>query len=247
MAGSAWDATRACCVDIPASLPLRSFEDVSAAIDTGYLAVNTYLKAVRQLGPSSDISRFNGLMLNSDYRRRFLEVYPDGRFDGLLAAIDEIKTQLDEVLQSLYVAAEALAHDPKLAVDVAAGGIAMFLRRAANLSDSQNEALDARLDQVQKRLRPGFATAADVGTLPLAGMRQLTRRVMQAVSSTNLAQCHCCARDVGPRWRGGRCGVSEFARLERRVRRCGGRHGIAILGHDRSLDADELRSWGARL
>lgn len=183
MSGSAWDATRGCCVDVAASFPLQSFEAVQEAANTGVLAVDAYLQAVRRMSASRDVSRFNALMLNPDYRQRFMDAYPDGQTDGFIAAFDEILTEIDSVLQAIYLAAEAVANDPHLLEELVAATAAMYLRPIANLSDSQNRALDARLETLQKKLRPGLAQVPDVGTIPFSGMRDSTRQIMQAVTS----------------------------------------------------------------
>ncbi|HHT9104251.1 MAG TPA: hypothetical protein ACFYD7_00055 [Candidatus Wujingus californicus] len=199
MAGSIWDAAQGCCVAMPdsASFPLQDFAATEAALNTGNIVVNTYLAAMRQQSATADVSRFNALILNPDYRQRFLDAYDPGQTDGFLAAIDEIGTEISSVLQALYLAAEAVADDPALQVDLVAATAAQWLRPAANLSDSQSQALDARLDSVQKRLTPGFAQAPDVGALPLAGLRESTRRVMQAVTSLQV-------------WRGAISGPSKL-------------------------------------
>lgn len=183
MAGSAWDAVRGCCVDIPASLPLQGFDAVEEATNNGILAVVTYLQAMRRASATAEVSRFNGLMLNPDYRQRFLDAYPTGKSDGMQAAFDEIVTEIDTVLKTIFVAAEAVLTDPTLQDDLVAATATMWLRPIAMLSESQNRALDARLDGLQKRLLPGYAQAPEVGAIPFSGVRESTRQTMQAVTS----------------------------------------------------------------
>jgi hypothetical protein len=160
---------------------LREYQQEPTASD--YPAADYYLKAVRQLSASSGVSQFNALMLNPDYRQRFLEAFPDGRHDGLVAALGEIVTEIDGTLQAVYLAAEAIAEDPGLGTDLLTATAFLWLRPGLRLSDSENRQMDAKLAQIQKRLFPGFAQRPDIATMPLDGFRQSTRRMMQAVSS----------------------------------------------------------------
>jgi len=184
--GSAWDAKQGRCVDTQGPRPLQTFEESQAASNTGFLAIDSYLQAIRRTSTTTEVSRFNGLMLDPDYRQRFVDAYSPGQTDGMQAAFDEILTQIDTVLTSIYVAAETVAADPSLQVDLVAATAAMWLRPYANLSESQNKALDARLDDVQRRLLPGYAQAPPVSALPFSGVRESTRQIMQAVNSLQI-------------------------------------------------------------
>jgi|GEM_PF-5243014 len=148
-----------------------------------YPAADYYLQAVRQLNGSSGISQFNTLMANPDYRRRFFDAYPQGREDGLIAALGEIQAEIGEVLQGVFLAAEALAADPLLQDEFIAATAALYLRPALNLSDSENQRLDAKLVQVQKRIAPGAAQNPDIENMPFSGFRESTRALMQGVAS----------------------------------------------------------------
>lgn len=180
----AWDAKLGRCVDSAdagAPFVLRSFEAEPPA--SGYFAADHYLAAVRTLAATADVSRFNALIRDPDYRERFFGAYPDGRKEGMLAARDEILEQIDEVLQFVYLMLESVANDPSLATDFIAAGGAILLRPAADLSDAQSRALDERIAQLRNKLLPGLPQQISTQPLPFAGLRESTQALNQAVMS----------------------------------------------------------------
>lgn len=180
----AWDAKLGRCVDsadVGAPFVLRSFESEPPA--SGYLAADHYLAAVRALAATADVSRFNALIRDPDYRERFFGAYPDGRKEGLLAARDEILEQISEVLQFTYLVLESVASEPSLATEFIAAGGAVLLRPAANLSDAQSRALDERIAHVRNKLLPGLPQQIPTAWLPFAGLRESTRALNEAVLS----------------------------------------------------------------
>lgn len=189
MSASAWDPALGRCVDALAAVPgqnitSRNYEEEPAF--SGYPEADYYLNAVRQLGASAQVSQFNALVINPDYRQRFFVAYPKGRSDGLAAALAEIVTEIDSVLQAVYLATEAIADDPALIDDVIGAMGFLYIRNALCLSTDENQKMNAKLVQIQKRLSPGFAQRPEVAALPFEGMRESTRRVMQAVSSLQI-------------------------------------------------------------